>query len=341
VPRRYHRRCTGRWRGELNLGKDGQGRRRHRKVSATSKAELLDKLAELQAEVEHGARTSRTYTVAEAVDEWLAGPMADQAPKTIATQREILAPLTEEIGQAVLRDLQADDVSKALGKIAVTRSTRTVRDTRASLVRVITYAQARGKVTRNVAMLIKAPQGQSPGRPSKALTVDQALAVLKAAEDDRLRAYFVLSLLTGVRTEEARALRWDHVHLNERVPYIDVWMSVRAGGDVKTRDRPGGRWRCPSVPLRPWKSTLSCRSPNARSRPGCGASMAWYSPPSSAGRWTRRMYGDRFGGSARQQKSGRTGRLGSCGTASCRSCRTVACRSSGSPTSLATRAAAG
>jgi len=46
--------------------------------------------------------------------------------------------------------------------------------------------------------------------------VDQALAVLKAAEDDRLRAYFVLSLLTGVRTEEARALRWDHVHLNAR-----------------------------------------------------------------------------------------------------------------------------
>jgi integrase len=84
-------------------------------------------------------------------------------------------------------------------------------------------------------MLIKAPQGQSPGRPSEALTVDQALAVLKAAEDDRLRAYFVLSLLTGVRTEEARALRWDHIHLNARVPYIDVWMSVRAGGDVKTR----------------------------------------------------------------------------------------------------------
>ena len=232
---RYHRRCTGRWRGELNLGKDGQGRRRRRKASATSKAELLGKLDELQAEVDHGARTSRTYTVAEAVDEWLAGPMADRAAKTIATQREILAPLTEEIGQAVLRDLQADDVSKALGKIAVTRSTRTVRDTRASLVRVITYAQARGKVTRNVAMLIKAPQGQSPGRPSKALTVDQALAVLKAAEDDRLRAYFVLSLVTGVRTEEARALRWDHVHLDGRVPFIDVWRSVRPGGDVKTR----------------------------------------------------------------------------------------------------------
>jgi hypothetical protein len=89
---RYHRRCTGRWRGELNLGEDGQGRRRRRKVSAHTKPELLDKLAELQAEVEHGARTSRTYTVAEAVDDWLAGPMADRAAKTLSTQRQTLDP---------------------------------------------------------------------------------------------------------------------------------------------------------------------------------------------------------------------------------------------------------
>lgn len=185
---RYHRRCTGRWRGELNLGKDGQGKRRRRKVSAKSKAELLDKLEDLREETDQGVRSSRSYTVAKAVDEWLAGPMGDRAPKTIATQREILEPLTGIIGQIALRDLTADDVSKSLIKIAETRSTRTVRDTRAALVRAVTYAQARGKVGRNVAALIKAPQGKAPGRPSKALTVTQALAVLKAAEDDRLYA---------------------------------------------------------------------------------------------------------------------------------------------------------
>jgi hypothetical protein len=38
---RYHRRCTGRWRGELNLGKDGQGRRRRRKVYAYFVLSLL------------------------------------------------------------------------------------------------------------------------------------------------------------------------------------------------------------------------------------------------------------------------------------------------------------
>jgi integrase len=57
-----------------------------------------------------------------------------------------------------------------------------------------------------------------------------------------LYAYVVLSLLVGVRTEEARALRWDHVDLEGDPdaeppvpPHVDVWRSVRAHGDTKTR----------------------------------------------------------------------------------------------------------
>jgi len=48
-----------------------------------------------------------------------------------------------------------------------------------------------------------------PGEPGT--SCHQAVAVLKAAEESLLYAYIVLSLLTGVRTEEARDLRWDHV----------------------------------------------------------------------------------------------------------------------------------
>ncbi len=44
----------------------------------------------------------------------------------------------------------------------------------------------------------------------------------------------VLSLVTGLRTDEARALRWDHVELDVPKPFVAVWRSVRAGGDTKT-----------------------------------------------------------------------------------------------------------
>jgi hypothetical protein len=44
------------------------------------------------------------------------------------------------------------------------------------------------------------------GRPSKSLTFEQAVALMAAAQGTRLEAYVILSLLSGVRTEEARAL---------------------------------------------------------------------------------------------------------------------------------------
>ncbi len=43
-----------------------------------------------------------------------------------------------------------------------------------------------------------------------------------------------MSLLTGARTEELRALTWSHVNLDGELPCIMVWRSVRAGGYTKT-----------------------------------------------------------------------------------------------------------
>ena len=100
-------------------------------------------------------------------------------------------------------------------------------------------------------------EGQE-GRPSRSLTLDQALAVMTAAatlpvmelrpglKDVRrpaelMHAYITLSLLCGLRTEEARALRWAHVDLDGDPaaappvpPHIAVWRSVRAHGETKT-----------------------------------------------------------------------------------------------------------
>ena len=98
------------------------------------------------------------------------------------------------------------------------------------------------------------------GRRSKSFTLDQAKALLAASEGTRLHAYVVLSLLVGIRTEEARALRWDHVvtwaddsagwwqpvisagfdpsWAGEDRFAIYVWRSEREGGETRTREIP-------------------------------------------------------------------------------------------------------
>lgn len=74
--------------------------------------------------------------------------------------------------------------------------------------------------------------------------------MLKAAESSELHAYVVISLTTGIRTEEARVLRWDHVvawipQLKSWRPVTEVgfkhkrfaiyvWRADRVGGDTKT-----------------------------------------------------------------------------------------------------------
>ena len=62
----------------------------------------------------------------------------------------------------------------------------------------------------------------------------QAQQVLTMTQGHRMHAYIVVSLMTGARTEEVRALRWDRVHLDASPPHFEVWRSVRTGGDTKT-----------------------------------------------------------------------------------------------------------
>jgi integrase len=227
----HHRHCPGRWRGAISRIENGE--RVRRKVSGRTKSEVKDKLKAQHEDLEQGVKPSASYKVADALTTWLQHGLDGRSPKTVSTYREVTAPLLPLIGTIPLRDLTATDVRAALTKIGATRSSRTVTIAHQVLTRAIRYAEANDLVRRNVAALIRAPKGGTKGRPSRALNLGQAAALVEAARQYRLHAYVVLSLTTGIRSEEARALRWDHVDLDAGT--ISVWRSVRAHGDVKTR----------------------------------------------------------------------------------------------------------
>jgi integrase len=240
--------------GSVSLGYGPDGKRIRRKVSGRTKQEVRDRLKTLHQEMDAGVKSSKTYTVREAVNDWLRDDLDGTSERTRTLYEGLLGPLLDLIGARLLRELSAGDVRAGLGKLAGRYSTRSLQITRNSLERAIRHAESNDLVLRNVAVLVKVPQGRS-GRPSKSLTLEEAKALLGAAEPTRLHAYVVLSLLVGIRTEEARALRWDHVvtwvddaagwqpvtavgfepaRAGEDRYAIYVWSSERQGGDTKT-----------------------------------------------------------------------------------------------------------
>jgi hypothetical protein len=181
-------------RGAVSLGFGPDGKRIRRKVSGKTKQEIRDKLKALHQELNAGVRSSSSYTVRRAVEDWLREGLDGKSQRTRTLYEGLLEPVLELIGAKPLRGLSAGDVRVALTRLTGRYSTRSLQITRNSLERAIRHAEANDLVGRNVAALVEPPRGRS-GRPSKSFTLDQAKALLAAAEGTRLHAYVVLSLL--------------------------------------------------------------------------------------------------------------------------------------------------
>ena len=244
---KHHRHCKGRWRGVLSRGFGPDGRRRRYKVSGRTKQDVIDALDQKKKELDAGLSTSRSYKVAKAASDWLAHGLPRRSERTQQIYRDALAPLLEKIGNRPLRDLSAGEVQAALESLTGRLSSRSLQIAHSSLRRAIRYAEANGKVGRNVAALIDTPQGQA-GRRRRAFNLPQAATLILASrtlptlelhaglKDPRrpaslMRAYVVVSLMAGVRPEEARAIGWDEdVDLDGDPPSVAVLRADRAGG---------------------------------------------------------------------------------------------------------------
>ena len=242
---------TNGYTGSIDLGFDGRGNRIRVKRRGRTKAIVRERLAQVVADRDAGIKTSDGYTVGEAARDWLEKGTRDLGESTVETYRILVEKhLVSEIGAIKLKKLNATQVDDWLEGLADELSTATLHKLHSALKRAVRQAQARDMVGRNVAELVTTPRGRE-GRPSKALTLDQAVAVLAQARTHWLYAYVTLSVLTGVRTEEARALQWSHIvawvedagqwqpvttaGFDHEKLAVYVWRSVRAGGDTKTK----------------------------------------------------------------------------------------------------------
>ena len=129
--------------------------------------------------MEAGVTTDAKYTVEYAVNDFLAKGLKGRSKTTIDNYRSLAGhSLIPQIGGIKLKELTADQLDDWLDAHAEELTTRTLRLIHQILERAIRQAQARDKVRRNVATLVDVPEGQE-GRPSKAMTLGQAVALLE------------------------------------------------------------------------------------------------------------------------------------------------------------------
>ncbi|WP_345177352.1 tyrosine-type recombinase/integrase [Actinomadura verrucosospora] len=223
--------------GAISLGFGPDGKRRRLKRKGRTKAQVKEKLIKAVEDLEKGIREERNHTVEKAVNALLVH-LAKQGKSeaTLDTYRGLTDHhINGRLGKIKLTDLTADDVEAWLDECAENMTTQTLKIVHGLLRRAIRLAERRDKVGRNVALLVDTPQGRRPTRRSRSLSLKQATQLLKTAQDPehRLGAYVVLAIVSGLRTEELRALTWADVDLKEKVVY--VLRSDRDGGDTKTK----------------------------------------------------------------------------------------------------------
>ena len=165
--------------GTLSLGHDSAGKRRRRTVRGKTKTEVRDKLTRLHDEINAGIQTPATYTVEQCVRDWLDALTLD--PGTVASYRgQAEKWIYPKIGATKLRDLKVPDADRFFTELGQMLGKRSLMMIKSTLRRAIRRAQKHDLIGRNVAELADLPEGQ-PGRPSRAMTQDQAGLVLDTA----------------------------------------------------------------------------------------------------------------------------------------------------------------
>lgn len=218
--------------GELILLPNGEPKQRQvrKSITARTKKAALERMKELTRATDEGYELARRdLTVGRFLDDWLANvlPAGKTRPSTQRSYEEIVRLyIKPHIGHHRLRDLQARDVTAMLIALeAAGKSANTRRLARATLRRALKFAQADGKVARNVAALTDGVEvGRSVGRT---LTIDQAKQLLAAAEGERLAAAFAVALFLGLRIGELLALGWDDLVLDGDRPSVTVRRALK------------------------------------------------------------------------------------------------------------------
>jgi integrase len=270
------RRADGRWSGYVDLGREGERRRRKTVYGHTSR-EVEDRIRGLVNDIAGGSPPpSRSPQLGNFLNQWLTAVQPSLRPSTYVSYEGIARlHITPALGRITLDKLTVEHVAGLIANKQASRrlSTRSVRYVLLILRNALNKAMRWGLVARNVATLVDAPRIEH--RDVRVLSPAETKRLLEAARGDPLEGLLVLSVSTGVRLGEALALQWPDIDLDRRQFRISKSLHrVTGKGQVLAETKTRRSRRTIALPVMAAEALRSWRKQQTDQRRAAG--MDWH-----------------------------------------------------------------
>lgn len=243
------------WVAVLELDPSVDGRRRRRYLYGKTQRDVLDRLASLRTQRDHGLPISaaRGMTLVQYLDSWVDGTLAHQVTlgqirQTTADSYADVADLMiipylgrrriDELKPAVLREWLAT-LRRTRNARGRAYSSRSVQIAHGVLRRALNDAVRDELIPRNVALLVKPGRVDSPA--PQPLRPEEIRALLTEAQHDRLYPLWLLLVTLGLRRGEALALRWTDIDLDQGTLTVARSLQRIRTGELTPSGRRRGR----------------------------------------------------------------------------------------------------
>lgn len=207
-----YQRTDGRWIGRVDVGFTAKGTRRYRSVSGKTKREAEKKLADLLKTVNDDTTLNTRTTVKAWCDEWLPRQQKRVRPSGYNADRGAVNNwIVPNIGARKLHELTPRDIRKVHDAVTAKRTQATAIRVHATLMGALKAASLEGHAV--PARIFQVPPPKQGINDRSEVTVEDAIRLLNAAEDDPRRSRWVAALMQGMRQGECLGLTWDHLDL--------------------------------------------------------------------------------------------------------------------------------
>jgi len=210
---------NGRWRATYR-DENGKVQRANGKTRAGAEGNRAEKLASIERLPRAGSRFSPETTVAELTDWWLESVARHQVKtSTLDSYRKFAGYLASDIGTHAVVDVGAETLTAWQSKLLDRYAPYTVLNCRKVCRQAFTEAVKFGLIPANPFDLVKAPRAKRV-KAGRALSPDEAKALILAAQEIRLGAVITLLFCQGWRVSEVLGLAWEDLDLDEGTAQI-------------------------------------------------------------------------------------------------------------------------